>query len=404
MQSVVKRFLEYVVMDTRSDETSGKTPSSPGQLILADKLQQDLLALGLEDAQVDAHGYVTATLPGNAAGPVIGLIAHMDTSPDFNGNAVSPRIVESYDGGDIALSPEITMSPEAFPELENYIGQDIIVTDGSTLLGADDKAGIAEIMTAMEHLITNPDILHPTVRICFTPDEEIGEGANHFDVEAFGADFAYTVDGGQLGELEYENFNAASAVIRIQGVNIHPGTAKNKMKNAILIGSEIIEMLPPAETPSHTSGYEGFFHVTDFSGQVEAATLKLIIRDHDLQMFELRKATIQRLVRYLNEKYGSGTLTLELKDSYFNMRDRILPVYHIVEVAQEVMESLGITPIIKPIRGGTDGARLSFMGLPTPNLFTGGHNYHGKYEYIPVPSMMKAVETLVGILNRYAEK
>ncbi len=328
----------------------------------------------------------------------------MDTSPAFSGLNVKPRIVENYDGKAIELSPGIVMKPEVFPELLDYAGQDLIVTDGTTLLGADDKAGIAEIMTAVEYLLAHPEIPRCTARICFTPDEEIGEGADHFDVAAFGADFAYTLDGGQIGELEYENFNAASATIHIQGINIHPGTAKNKMKNAILIGQEIMEMLPPAETPAHTSGYEGFFHVTEFSGVVEKATLRMIIRDHDMQMFELRKATIERLSKYLNDKYGAGTLTLEMKDSYYNMRDKVLPVYHVIETAQAVMESLGIKPIIKPIRGGTDGSRLSFMGLPTPNIFTGGHNFHGKYEYIPVQSMVKAVQTIIGILGRYTIK
>lgn len=405
MERVAQRFLKYVSIDTRSDSESRKTPSSPGQMRLAHLLVQELLDLGLVDAACDGNGYVTATLPGTVStGPVIGLIAHMDTSSDFSGADVKARIIEKYNGKDIELSPGIVMTPQLFPELKDYQGQDLIVTDGTTLLGADDKAGIAEIITAVEYLLAHPELTRGTVRICFTPDEEIGEGADHFDVAAFGADFAYTLDGGQVGELEYENFNAASATIHIQGINIHPGTAKNKMKNAVLIGHEIMEMLPSAETPAHTSGYEGFFHITEFNGVVEKATLRMIIRDHDMQMFELRKATVQRLTRYLNEKYGEGTLTLEMKDSYYNMRDKVLPVYHIIDTAREVMESLGITPIIKPIRGGTDGARLSFMGLPTPNIFTGGHNFHGKYEYIPIQSMVKAVETIVGILGRYAAK
>lgn len=405
MERVAERFLKYVAVDTKSDPTSGKTPSSEGQLRLAEILLSELKDLGLQDAALDRNGYVTATLPGTVSGgPVIGLIAHMDTSPDFSGLNVKPRLVENYDGQSIELSPGITLSPDVFPELTDYTGQDLIVTDGTTLLGADDKAGIAEIMTAVEYLLAHPELPRGPVRICFTPDEEIGQGADHFDVGAFGADFAYTLDGGQVGELEFENFNAASATIHIQGVNIHPGTAKNKMKNAILIGQEIMEMLPPAETPAHTTGYEGFFHVTEFTGVVEKATLHLIIRDHDMQIFELRKATLERVTKYLNEKHGPGTLRLEMKDSYYNMREKVLPAYHIVETARQVMESLGITPIIKPIRGGTDGSRLSFMGLPTPNIFTGGHNFHGKYEYIPVPSMVKAVETIVGILGRYAMK
>ncbi len=404
MEQVAQRFLKYVDMDTRSDYKSGKTPSTPGQLKLAEFLVEDLKQVGLQDVSIDGNGYVMATLPGNAAGPVIGLIAHMDTSPDFSGLNVKHRIVENYDGKAIELSPGIVMTPEVFPELVAYKGQDLIVTDGTTLLGADDKAGIAEIITACEYLLAHPEIPRCTARLAFTPDEEIGEGADHFDVKAFGAEFAYTLDGGQIGELEFDNFNAASATITIQGVNIHPGTAKNKMKNAILIGHEIVEMLPSAETPAHTDGYEGFYHVTDFEGVVEKASLKLIIRDHDFHLFELRKATVQRIINYLNDKYGAGTLVLDMKDSYFNMKEKVLPVYHIVENAKAVMESIGITPIIKPIRGGTDGCRLSFMGLPTPNIFTGGHNFHGKYEYIPVPSMVKAVETVVGILNIYAKK
>ncbi len=405
MEKVAERFLKYVNIDTRADEHSGLTPSSSGQLKLAEMLVNELLDLGLNDAAMDMNGYVTATLPGTVPdGPVIGLIAHMDTSPDFSANDIKPGIIENYDGSTIELSAGIQMTPEAFPELREYEGQDLIVTDGTTLLGADDKAGIAEIVTAVEYLLSNPEIPRCTVRICFTPDEEIGEGADHFDVAAFGADFAYTLDGGQVGELEYENFNAATATIQIQGINIHPGTAKNKMVNAVLLGHEIIGMLPSAETPGHTAGYEGFFHVTEFNGVVEKATLRMIIRDHDMNLFESRKAKIVGIVEYLNEKYGSGTFTLELKDSYFNMRDKVLPVYHIIETAEAVMKSLEIVPLIKPIRGGTDGARLSFMGLPTPNIFTGGHNFHGKFEYIPIPSMVKAVNTIVGILRAYAVK
>lgn len=405
MERVAQRFLKYVAVDTRSDGESRKTPSSPGQLKLADILVNELKELGMADAAVDSMGYVTATLPGNVAtAPIIGLIAHMDTSPDFSGLNVKPRVIESYDGNEIELSPGIIMSPQLFPELQGYAGQDLIVTDGTTLLGADDKAGIAEIITAAEYLLAHPELPRGTVKICFTPDEEIGEGADHFNVAAFGADFAYTLDGGQLGELEYENFNAASVTLHIQGINIHPGTAKDKMKNAILIGHEIMNMLPAAQTPAHTTGYEGFFHVTEFTGVVESATLRMIIRDHDTDRFAQRKEAVQRLTRYINETYGVGTVTLSMKDSYYNMRDKILPVYHMIETAKEVMESLDITPIIKPIRGGTDGARLSFMGLPTPNIFTGGHNYHGKYEYIPIPSMVKAVETIVGIVGQYAMK
>lgn len=403
MEKVAERFLKYVNTDTRADEHSGLTPSSSGQLKLAEVLVNELLDLGLNDAAMDMNGYVTATLPGTVQdGPVIGLIAHMDTSPDFSASDVKPRIIEKYDGSTIELSAGILMTPEAFPELREYEGQDLIVTDGTTLLGADDKAGIAEIVTAVEYLLSNPGIPRCTARICFTPDEEIGQGADHFDVAAFGADFAYTLDGGQVGELEYENFNAATATITIQGINIHPGTAKNKMINAVLLGHEIIGMLPGAETPGHTSGYEGFFHVTEFNGAVEKATLRMIIRDHDMSLFESRKANITGIVGYLNGKYGAGTFSLELKDSYFNMRDKVLPVYHIIETAEAVMKSLGIEPLIKPIRGGTDGARLSFMGLPTPNIFTGGHNFHGKFEYIPIPSMVKAVSTIVGILKAYA--
>lgn len=405
METVAERFLRYTRIDTRADENSGTVPSSPGQRVLGALLVEELQTMGLADAAMDANGYVTATLPETVpGGPVVGLIAHMDTSPDFSGASVQPRVLENYDGGPVTLGPGVVMSPEVFPELADYQGQTLIVTDGATLLGADDKAGIAEIMTAAAYLLAHPEIPRCRARICFTPDEEIGQGADHFDVKAFGADFAYTVDGGQLGELEFENFNAATVTIRIQGVNIHPGAAKNKMKNAVLIGHEIVEMLPPAETPAHTTDYEGFFHVMEFNGVVEQATLRMLIRDHDLNLFELRKAAVRRIAAYLNEKHGDGTVSLTIEDSYYNMRDKILPVYHIVETARAVMESLGIRPLIRPVRGGTDGARLSYMGLPTPNLFTGGHNFHGKFEYIPVESMNKAVATITGILQAYAGK
>lgn len=402
MSKVLNRFLKYVQFETTSNEKSQTTPSTENQLEFAKVLGDELKQLGLEDVSVDDNGYVMATLPSNIEKevPTIGFIAHMDTSPDMSGKDVKPNIVEDYDGKDIVLNKEnnIILSVDDFPEIKNYIGETIITTDGTTLLGADDKAGIAEIITAVEYLIENPHIPHGTVKIGFTPDEEIGRGADYFDVEKFGADFAYTVDGGPIGELEYENFNAATANISIQGVNIHPGTAKGKMVNSILIGMELHSMLPVNERPEYTEGYEGFYLLDDFVGTVEKTHMSYIIRDHDMDKFTRKKDVLKEVVKFLNYKYGD-IVQLEIEDSYYNMKEKIVPVMEIVEIAKKAMKEVGVEPIISPIRGGTDGARLSYMGLPCPNLFTGGHNFHGKYEYIPVFAMEKAVEVILKIIE-----
>ncbi|NLV75408.1 MAG: peptidase T [Tissierellia bacterium] len=402
MSKVLNRFLKYVQFETTSNEKSQTTPSTENQLEFAKVLGDELKQLGLEDVSVDDNGYVMATLPSNIEKevPTIGFIAHMDTSPDMSGKDVKPNIVKDYDGKDIVLNKEnnIILSVDDFPEIKNYIGETIITTDGTTLLGADDKAGIAEIITAVEYLIENPHIPHGTVKIGFTPDEEIGRGADYFDVEKFGADFAYTVDGGPIGELEYENFNAATANISIQGVNIHPGTAKGKMVNSILIGMELHSMLPVNERPEYTEGYEGFYLLDDFIGTVEKTHMSYIIRDHDMDKFTRKKDVLKEVVKFLNYKYGD-IVQLEIEDSYYNMKEKIVPVMEIVEIAKKAMKEVGVEPIISPIRGGTDGARLSYMGLPCPNLFTGGHNFHGKYEYIPVFAMEKAVEVILKIIE-----
>lgn len=402
MSKVLNRFLKYVQFETTSNEKSQTTPSTENQLEFAKVLGDELKQLGLEDVSVDDNGYVMATLPSNIEKevPTIGFIAHMDTSPDMSGKDVKPNIVKDYDGKDIVLNKEnnIILSVDDFPEIKNYIGETIITTDGTTLLGADDKAGIAEIITAVEYLIENPHIPHGTVKIGFTPDEEIGRGADYFDVEKFGADFAYTVDGGPIGELEYENFNAATANISIQGVNIHPGTAKGKMVNSILIGMELHSMLPVNERPEYTEGYEGFYLLDDFVGTVEKTHMSYIIRDHDMDKFTRKKDVLKEVVKFLNYKYGD-IVQLEIEDSYYNMKEKIVPVMEIVEIAKKAMKEVGVEPIISPIRGGTDGARLSYMGLPCPNLFTGGHNFHGKYEYIPVFAMEKAVEVILKIIE-----
>lgn len=406
MKKVVDRFLNYVAIDTKSEYDSSCFPSSKKQFELANLLAKELKEFGLSDVSVDENCYVMATLPSNVDKdiPTIGFIAHMDTSPDMSGENVKPKIVEKYDGGDIILNKEnnIVLSPKDFPELRNYIGQTLITTDGTTLLGADDKAGIAEIMTAVEYLVRNPDIKHGNIKIAFTPDEEVGRGADRFDVKKFNADFAYTVDGGGLGELEYENFNAASAKLVIKGRNVHPGSAKNKMINSIEIAMELNSMLPENQKPKYTEGYEGFFLISSINGDVEETKLDYIIRDHFKDKFEEKKALMQKIVDFLNFKYGEGTIHLEIKDQYYNMKEKIEPVMHIVETAKKAMEELGITPIITPVRGGTDGARLSYMGLPCPNLFTGGHNFHGKYEFIPIESMEKAVEVILKIIELYA--
>ena len=396
MKSVSERFLTYVKHHTTSDEDSASFPSTKTQLAFAAFLAEECKSIGLQDAAVDEYGYVTATLPGNKENvPVIGFIAHMDTSPDAGGENIQTDIVENYNGEIIPLK-EGVLSPEEFPFLKNYIGQTLITTDGTTLLGADDKAGIAEILTAMEYLITHPEIPHGDIRIAFTPDEEIGKGVDFFNVEAFGADFAYTLDGGRIGELEYENFNAARAVVKIHGKNVHPGFAKNVMINAALIGTEIASLLPADEIPARTEGYEGFFHLCSFEGTTTYAELDYIIRDFDKDSFESRKALIQSIVDKKNAEHGN-CIELELTDQYYNMISRIEPHMEIVELAKQAMIDCGITPVIQPIRGGTDGARLSFMGLPCPNLFAGGHNFHSNFEFVPVESMEKAVEMIVRI-------
>lgn len=396
MKTVTDRFLTYIKQPTTSDESSSHSPSTKGQLQFALSLAEECRQIGLTEVEVDRHGYLYATLPATwEKAPVIGWIAHMDTSPDASGHGVMPHIVQTYDGGTIPLNG-ITLSPEVFPSLNDYIGETLITTDGTTLLGADDKAGIAEIMTAAEYLIAHPEILHGKIRIAFTPDEEIGRGADHFDVKKFGADFAYTMDGGKLGELEYENFNAARAVIHIQGKSVHPGTAKNLMANAALIGTEIASLLPEKEIPAKTEGYEGFFHLCSFEGTVAEATLTYIIRDFNSDTFAHRKNLLELIVERKNIQYPNA-ITLEMRDEYYNMSSQIQEHMEIIELAKKAMELCGITPIVQPIRGGTDGARLSFMGLPCPNLFAGGLNFHGPYEYIPVSSMEKAVEMLIKI-------
>lgn len=402
MSKLIDRFLEYVKYDTTSDESAISVPSTANQYEFAKALSKELKELGLEDISLDDNGYLMATLPSNIDKevPTIGFIAHMDTSPDMSGKDVNPTIIPNYDGKDIVLNVEknIIMSVKDFPDLKDYVGKELITTDGTTLLGADNKAGIAEIISAMEYLIENPNIPHGTIKIGFTPDEEIGRGADHFDVEKFAADFAYTVDGGPVGELEYENFNAATANVYIQGRNVHPGTAKDKMINSILVATELNDMLPINERPEYTEGYEGFYHLMDFNGSVEKTEIGFIIRDHFHDKFESKKEILKRSVDFLNHKYGD-IIKLEITDSYYNMKEKIEPVMYIVDLAKRAMEELNITPLIKPIRGGTDGARLSYMGLPCPNIFTGGHNYHGKFEYIPTFAMQKSVDTILKIIE-----
>ncbi|MBT8204772.1 MAG: peptidase T [Eudoraea sp.] len=407
MQGLVDRFLKYVKIDTQSDPYSDTTPSTQKQWDLAHKLVAELKEIGLEEVEIDEKSYIMATLPANTEKevPTIGFISHFDTTPDFSGTEVSPRIIEQYDGKDIILNAEkgIVLSPKEFEDLDLYHGKTLIVTDGTTLLGADDKAGIAEIITAMEYLIQHPEIKHGKIRIGFTPDEEIGRGAHHFDVEKFGADWAYTMDGSQIGELEYENFNAASAVISAKGKSVHPGYAKDKLVNAIGLLQEFMEGLPKEEVPEHTVDREGFYHVHKISGSIEHAELEMIIRDHDRDLFEARKKKVEQIVQQINKRIPEG-LSVKIEDQYYNMKEKVVPVMHIVDIAEEAMKSLGITPIIKPIRGGTDGSQLSYMGLPCPNVFAGGHNFHGKYEYVPVESMQKAVETIVKICELTAER
>lgn len=405
--TVVDRFLKYVTFATQSDEESGITPSTSGQRVFAEALVKELEALGLEEISLDDNSYLMATLPSNMEDkevPTIGFISHLDTSPDMSGEGVKPRIV-SYTGGDIVLNEteNIVLSPRMFPEMEQYIGQDLIVTDGTTLLGADDKAGVAAIISAVAYLKEHPEIKYGKIRIGFTPDEEIGAGADHFDVEKFGCEFAYTVDGGEIGELEYENFNAAAAKVVFSGRNVHPGTAKDKMVNASLLAVEFASMLPADQRPETTEGYEGFFHLTTMIGSVEQAVLQYIVRDHSHELFEQKKQLLEQITAQLNKKYP-GMVSLEMHDQYYNMREIVEPKKYIVDLASEAMEAVGVKPQIKPIRGGTDGARLSFMGLPCPNLFTGGHNFHGRYEYIPIPSLQKSMEAVVKIAELVATK
>ncbi len=405
MQNIIDRFISYVTVDTESDPNSNTTPSSKKQWDLANQLVEELKAIGMQEVTIDDKAYIMATLPSNVEEevPTIGFVSHFDTTPDFTGANVKPQIIENYDGKDIVLNAEqnIVLSPDYFKDLLQYKGQTIITTDGTTLLGADDKAGITEIVTAMEYLINHPEIKHGKIRVGFTPDEEIGRGAHFFDVEKFGCDWAYTMDGSQIGELEYENFNAAGAKITFKGKSVHPGYAKGKMINSMLIANAFINELPADEVPERTKGYEGFYHIHNVSGTIEESTVSLIIRDHNKKKFEKRKEKIEKIVRKINKKYakqfGEDIAVAEIKDQYYNMKEKVLPVKHIVDIAEKAMKTLNIKPIIKPIRGGTDGCQLSYMGLPCPNIFAGGHNFHGKYEYVPVESMQKAVEVIVKI-------
>ena len=411
MQHIIDRFISYVTIDTESDATSNTTPSTAKQWDLANKLVEELKSIGLEDVTIDDKAYIMATLPSNVSHnvPTIGFISHFDTTPDFTGANVKPQIIPNYNGKDIALNAEqnIVLSPSYFKDLLQYKGQTLITTDGTTLLGADDKAGITEIVTAMEFLIKNPEIKHGKIRIGFTPDEEIGRGAHHFDVEKFGAEWAYTMDGSQVGELEYENFNAAGAKITFKGKSVHPGYAKGKMINSMLIANDFINELPKGETPQETRGYQGFFHVYHLSGSIEETVLELIIRDHNKSKFEKRKELIHKIAKKFNKKFakqfGEDIVIAEVNDQYYNMKEKVVPVKHIVNIAETAMKELGIKPIIKPIRGGTDGCQLSYKGLPCPNIFAGGHNFHGKYEYVPIESMQKAVEVIIRIAELTAK-
>lgn len=405
MTTVTERFLKYIKFDTMSSEEETE-PITRGQLEFGKVLFEELKTMNMEDISLDDNGYLMANLPANTNRriPALGFIAHLDTSPDLSGQGVNPQIIEDYNGLDITLHQDknIVLSPKDFPELLNYKGKTLITTDGTTLLGADDKAGVAEIMTALDYLSNHPEILHGKICVAFTPNEEVGRGTDHFDIEKFGADFAYTIDGGPIGELEYENFNAAGAKVSIQGRNIHPGSAKGKMINAILLAQEYVDQLPKGDTPAETEGYEGFYHLTNIQGEVESTELRYIIRDFDLASFEKRKETMQQIAFRLNTKYGRDTFTLEIKDQYFNMKEKIEPVKHIVDTAARAMKAVGVVPDIRPIRGGTDGARLSYMGLPTPNIFTGGHNFHGKFEFIPTYAMEKSVEVILKIIEMYS--
>ena len=401
--TLTERFLKYVSFCTTSDEETNMTPSTPGQMEFAKYLANELKEIGLQEVTLDDNGYIMATLPANVEGkPTIGFIAHMDTAPDASGKNVKARIIENYDGNDIVLNSEknIIFEVAKYPEILDYKGQDIIVTDGTTLLGADDKAGLAEIVTACEYLLQHPEIQHGKIRVGFTPDEEIGQGADHFDVAKFGCDFAYTMDGGAIGELEYENFNAAGCKVKVHGVNVHPGYGYHKMINSMRIANHFATMLPRWETPEHTQGYEGFYHLIAMNGSVEETTLQYIIRDHDRARFESRKREIEHLARKINQEYGEGTVEVEIRDQYYNMREKVEPVMHIVTLVEEAMKEVGVTPKVQPIRGGTDGARLSFEGLPCPNIFAGGVNFHSRFEYLPIPSMQKAMEVILQIVQK----
>ena len=408
MQKITERFIKYISIDTQSDEENEDFPSTAKQWDLAKVLVEDLNAIGMQDVTLDENCYVMATLPSNVDHqvPVIGFISHIDTSPDYSGTNVNPQIHKNYDGSDIVLNSEdnIVLSPDYFEDMLLYKGQTLITTDGTTLLGADDKAGITEIITAMEYLIQHPEIKHGKIRIAFTPDEEVGKGAHMFDVEKFGAEWAYTMDGSQVGELEYENFNAAGAKVIVNGKIVHPGYAKGKMINSMLIASEFIAALPKNEIPQETEGYEGFFHLTGMKGEVEKTELQYIIRDHDMKLFEKRKSDFQNAANTINKKLGNDLIQVEIKDQYYNMREKVEPVMHIVDIAAEAMKDLGIKPLIKAIRGGTDGSQLSYKGLPCPNIFAGGHNFHGRYEYVPVESMQKATDVIVKIVEKTALK
>jgi tripeptide aminopeptidase len=402
-EEIKNRFLRYISLDTQSDENSETCPSTSKQLVMLQMLRDELFAMGLNDASMDENGYVMATLPANNGkeGPVIGFISHVDTSPDMPGVNVNPQFIENYNGGDVVLNKELklTLSTKDFPEMKQYAGQTLIVTDGTTLLGADDKAGVTEIMTAIEYLTKHPEVKHGPIKVGFTPDEEIGRGVDFFDVKKFGADWAYTMDGGEIGELEYENFNAAGAKIYIQGKNIHPGYAKAKMQNALLMAMELNALLPVFERPEFTQDYEGFYHLIKMEGSVEKSFIQYIIRDHNREIFENRKKVMQQCVDFMNARYGEGAFTLEMKDQYYNMREKIEPVCHIINTAKRAMEELGIEPHIRPIRGGSDGSRLSYMGHPCPNIFAGAHNFHGKYEFVPLESMEKATLVILKIIE-----
>ena len=402
---IIERFTKYVQVDTQSNEDSTTCPTTPGQLTLARMLVEELKQIGMEDVTIDDNGYVMATLPSNTDKevPTIGFLAHVDTATDFTGTHVKPQIVDSYNGGDIVLNQalNVVLSPKDFPELDQYVGHTLVTTDGTTLLGADDKAGIAEIMTAMAYLIQHPEIKHGRIRVAFTPDEEIGRGPQNFDVKAFDATYAYTMDGGPLGELEYESFNAAAAKITINGTNVHPGTAKGKMVNSMKIAMKLHAELPEAEAPELTDGYDGFYHLLSLEGTTEQTKMYYIIRDFDRDKFEAKKANMQRIVDAMKKQYGEERIALEMYDQYYNMRDKIEPVIEIVNIVREAMESMDITPIMKPIRGGTDGSQLSYMGLPTPNIFTGGENYHGKFEYVSVDNMIKATQVIIEVIKRF---